>query len=63
MEKAASAPELTRDQRFNALFYRAGFLAEAGDTIRARQSLRSILAADPTFRPAQQFLAQIGNGS
>ncbi len=63
MEKAASAPELTRDQRFNALFYRAGFLVESGDTIRARQSLRSILAEDPKFRPAQRFLAQIGNGS
>jgi lysophospholipase L1-like esterase len=62
MEKAASAPELTRDQRFNALFYRAGFLVESGDTVRARQSLRSILAEDPKFRPAQQFLAQIGKG-
>jgi tetratricopeptide (TPR) repeat protein len=63
MEKAAAAPELTREQRFNALFYLAGFLAESGDTVRARQSIRSILAEDPKFRPAQRFLAQIGNGS
>jgi Tfp pilus assembly protein PilF len=61
MEKAAAAPELTRAQRFNALYYRAGFLLESGDTSRARQTLRSILAEDPQFRPARQFLAQIGD--
>jgi lysophospholipase L1-like esterase len=63
LENAAAAPELTQAQRFNALFYRAGFLLESGDTLRARQSLRSILAEDPEFRPAQRFLAQIGGGS
>jgi lysophospholipase L1-like esterase/Tfp pilus assembly protein PilF len=59
--EAAAAPELTREQRFNALFYRAGFLVEAGDTVRARQSLHSILVEDPEFRPALRFLAQIGD--
>ena len=63
LEHAAAAHELTPDQRLNALFYRAGFLLESGDTTRARQALRSILAENPQFRPAQQFLAQIGDGS
>jgi tetratricopeptide (TPR) repeat protein len=62
LDRAAASPELTREQRFNALFYRAGFLLESGDTSLARQTLRMILAEDPQFRPAQRFLAQIGEG-
>lgn len=63
MQKATLSPELSRQQRFNAMYYRSGFLLESGDTAGARRDLQSILAEDPSFTPARRFLAQIRNGS
>jgi tetratricopeptide (TPR) repeat protein len=59
MEFASGAPELKREERQNARFYLAGFLSDDGRREDAIRTLRSILADDPSFAPAQKFLSRL----
>jgi tetratricopeptide (TPR) repeat protein len=59
MDLAASAPELSRPERQNALFFLAGFLSDEGRSGEARKVLRLILTDDPTFVPALRFLRKL----
>lgn len=59
MEAAASAPELTAEERMNALFYAAGFHYEAGERSITKELLRRILSENPGFAPARVFLGRL----
>jgi tetratricopeptide (TPR) repeat protein len=59
MEKAASSPDLKFSEQQNARFYLAGFFMDAHRPEKAVQILHALLAEDPGFRPAQQFLSKI----
>ena len=59
MEAAAAAPEFSRAERHNALFYLAGFLSDLHRSGDAIEVLRGILSEDPSFGPARRFLATL----
>jgi tetratricopeptide (TPR) repeat protein len=59
MEFAAGAPEFKPEERWNAQFYLAGFLSDKGWRDDAIRTLRSILAENPSFVPARQFLGRL----
>jgi tetratricopeptide (TPR) repeat protein len=59
MEFASGAPDLKVEEQMNAQFYLAGFLFDAGRRIDAIKVLRTILAEQPSFVPAQEFLSRL----
>ncbi len=59
MDFAAGAPELNRTERQNAQFYLAGFLSDNNRRNDAIRVLRTMLAEDPSFMPARQFLSRL----
>jgi tetratricopeptide (TPR) repeat protein len=59
MSTAVQAPELTADQRKNAMFYLAGLLSDAGKSGDAVAILKALLREDPRYVPAQKFLGQL----
>ncbi len=63
MEFASGAPDLKPEERQNARFYLAGFLSDSGRKEDAIRTLRAILADDPSFKPARQFLLQLERSS
>jgi tetratricopeptide (TPR) repeat protein len=62
MEFASGAPEFQPEERLNARFYLAGFLSDSGRRHDAVRILRAILAENPSFEPAQQFLYRLEKG-
>jgi lysophospholipase L1-like esterase len=60
MEEAAEAPEFTPGERENALFYAAGFHADAEERSQAIVLLKRILSENPGFTPAKVFLLKLG---
>lgn len=63
MEFASGAPDLKPGERQNARFYLAGFLSDSGRKEEAIRTLRAILADDPSFTPARQFLVRLERSS
>jgi tetratricopeptide (TPR) repeat protein len=59
MDFAAGAPELNRAEHQNARFYLAGFLSDNHRRDDAIRMLHTILAEDPSFMPARQFLSRL----
>jgi lysophospholipase L1-like esterase len=59
MEFAAGAPELKPAERKNARFYLAGFFSDDGRRGEAIHTLRKLLAEDPGFAPAKEFLSRL----
>ena len=59
MQKATFAPDLNLDQRLNAKYYLAGFLAEDGQFDNATTLLKEMIRLYPKFRPAYQLLHQL----
>lgn len=59
MQKAVYAPDLTLDQKLNAKYYLAGFLAEDGKIENAQSILEELIRQNPRFKPAYQLLYQL----
>ena len=59
MQKATFAPDLNLDQKLNAKYYLAGFLAEDGKFENAMILLKEMIRLYPKFRPAYQLLYQL----
>ncbi|MCG3121227.1 MAG: hypothetical protein ALAOOOJD_04233 [bacterium] len=59
MTKALNFPDLNAAQKKNARYYLAGFYAEAGNFVHAREILIALLREDPNFQPARIFLQKL----
>ncbi len=59
MLAALEQVDLNRQERQNAKFYLAGFYADAGEPVKAAETLTGLLREDPNFQPARLFLQKL----